>query len=113
MHSVYPRININGGGVHQWYLTVGQQCTVSFVKLFKIKRCGAPWYNTLGGTLIYDHFTSNDSKSVISVIIFTITISDLFSISSLTISIPPLVMNSSTDDGCPLSKDPRAYNTLR
>ena len=68
--------------------------------------------STLYNTEFY-HFTSNVSISVINVIIFTITISDLFSISSLTISIPPLVINSSTDDGCPLSKDPRAYNTLR
>ena len=30
--SVTPRINIKGGGVHQWYMKFGQQCSISVVK---------------------------------------------------------------------------------
>ena len=30
--SVSPGLNIKGGGVHQWYMTFGQQCSISVVK---------------------------------------------------------------------------------
>ena len=33
MYGVFPpRINIKGGGVHQWYMTFGQQCSISVIK---------------------------------------------------------------------------------
>ena len=31
-NTVFPRINIKGGGVHLWYMMFGQQCSISIVK---------------------------------------------------------------------------------
>ena len=33
-YSVFHRINIKGGGVHQWYMTFGQQCSISVLKQY-------------------------------------------------------------------------------
>ena len=52
-----PRINIKCGGVHQWYMTFGQQCSIGVIKqcfsalTIKLKGGGAPWYHPLGETL--------------------------------------------------------------
>ena len=32
IYSVSPRINIKGGGVHQWYMAFGQQCSIGVIK---------------------------------------------------------------------------------
>ena len=39
LYSVSPRINIKGGGVHQWYMYMlfGQQCSISVIKQHKLK----------------------------------------------------------------------------
>ena len=34
IYSVSPRINIKGGGMHHWYMTFGQQCSISVIKQY-------------------------------------------------------------------------------
>ena len=58
--SFYPGINIKGGGVHQWYMTFGQNVQSVFFSIISImgegarlKGGGAPWYHHLGETLIH------------------------------------------------------------
>ena len=54
--SVSHRINI--GGVHQWYIIFGLQCSISVIKWcfsslrLKVKGRGVPWYHPLGETLV-------------------------------------------------------------
>ena len=50
--SVSHKINIKGGGVHQWYMTFGQQCSINVVFRinFKIKGWGSKtkgWESTM------------------------------------------------------------------
>ena len=49
MDSVSTKINIKGGGVHQWYMMFDQQCLISVVNRisFKIKGWGSPFGRTL------------------------------------------------------------------
>ena len=60
LDSVSPRINIKGGGVHQWYMTFGQYCSISvmfFSINFRIKGWGS---NTKGwGSAMLPSFRGN------------------------------------------------------
>ena len=51
IYSVSPKTKINDGGMHQWYIKFGQQCSISVVN-FKIK---ARLYHPLGEHCIYMH----------------------------------------------------------
>ena len=43
-HSVSLRINIKGGGLHWWYMTFDQQCSIGVVKQCKLMDGEAPWF---------------------------------------------------------------------
>ena len=55
-YSVFNKINIKGGGVHQWYMMFGQQCcktifsVINFILRARLKGGGAehPGYHPLG-----------------------------------------------------------------
>ena len=51
--SVSPMININGGGVHPWYMMFGQQCSISmfFSINFEIKGWESAMLPPFGETL--------------------------------------------------------------